>query len=238
MAKNTDMDLVKALAKTLLHLEIQPTKFSPVIVSHPFTDTGIIGLPDKNKKTKMIDLLRDSEGRDDWRVYMTNRIEKSETVSEILAFVTKPYKLTFISFAEQYLSKDDLSDAIRCSWSSIEIISNDIDVSPSRIRTLLKKCNPLLLMDATEKKEYASLPDVITVYRGVNGLKSQKQIKSFSWSLDKDIAEWFSSRFGGDSHVYQAEIEKAHVFAYFKGRGEEEIVVDPKFLLNITEITK
>ena len=238
MTKNTDMDLVKALAKTLLYLEIQPTKYSPVIVSHPFTDTGIIGLPDKNKETKMIDLLRDSEGRDDWRGYMTNRIEKSETVSEILAFVTKPYKLTFISFAEQYLSKDDLSDAIRCSWSSIEIISNDIDVPPSRIRTLLKKCNPLLLMDASEKKGYASLPDVITVYRGVNGLKRQKQIKSFSWSLDKKVAEWFSSRFDGDSHIYQAEIEKNHIFAYFKGRGEEEIVVDPKFLLNMKEINK
>ena len=38
----TDLKSLKALFHALLELDIQPTKMSPLVVKHPFTDSGIV----------------------------------------------------------------------------------------------------------------------------------------------------------------------------------------------------
>ena len=38
-----------------------------------------------------------------------------------------------------------------------------------------------------------------------------------------------------DGTVYQARIDKPHIYAYFDGRNESEVIVDPKYLMDITE---
>ena len=54
--------------------------------------------------------------------------------------------------------------------------------------------------------------------------------------MDYDKAEWFANRFGEeDGTVYEAEIEKAHILAYFNRRNESEVIVDPKHLIDIEE---
>ena len=35
--------------------------------------------------------------------------------------------------------------------------------------------------------------------------------------------------------MYEAQIKKSHVYALFSGRNESEIIVDPKYLMDITE---
>jgi hypothetical protein len=40
--------------------------------------------------------------------------------------------------------------------------------------------------------------------------------------------------FGENGKVYQAEIDKKDVYAYFGGRGESEVIVNPKGLRDIT----
>ena len=43
--KETNLEGVKAMARTLLYTEINRTAYSPMIVQHPFTNTGITNIP-------------------------------------------------------------------------------------------------------------------------------------------------------------------------------------------------
>lgn len=48
---------IKSVARSLLMLDIQPTEFSPIVVKHPFTDSGIVGLRDEKGSHDMVNLL-------------------------------------------------------------------------------------------------------------------------------------------------------------------------------------
>lgn len=81
-----------------------------------------------------------------------------------------------------------------------------------------------LVMDEDEMEAFNALPDLITVYRG-----SQSGLPiGLSWTTDHERAEWFANRYGQDNAmVFEGKINKAHVLAYFLGRGEQEIVAFP-----------
>ena len=52
--------------------------------------------------------------------------------------------------------------------------------------------------------------------------------------MDQDKADWFAHRYGEDGTVYEAQISKAHIHALFNSRNESEVIVDPKYLTDIT----
>ena len=56
-SRNTDLEQVKLVAHALLDVEIQPTEFSPMIVSHPFTNTGVVFFPDEQGNFTQADLF-------------------------------------------------------------------------------------------------------------------------------------------------------------------------------------
>ena len=56
MRKQTNLAEVKLTALALLSTEINETPYSPMIVKHPFTDTGVTALPDGNGGITMINL--------------------------------------------------------------------------------------------------------------------------------------------------------------------------------------
>lgn len=58
---------------------------------------------------------------------------------------------------------------------------------------------------------------------------------ALSWTLDYETADWFARRFDEDGTVYKAQIDKEHIFALFNGRDESEVVLDPKYLKDITQ---
>ena len=45
MKKETDLGGVKAIAKALLMTAVNQTPYSPMLVQHPFTSTGLVALP-------------------------------------------------------------------------------------------------------------------------------------------------------------------------------------------------
>lgn len=59
MRKQTDLAKVKQTALALLSTEINETPYSPMIVKHPFTDTGVSAIPDGKGGVDMIDLTED-----------------------------------------------------------------------------------------------------------------------------------------------------------------------------------
>ena len=72
------------------------------------------------------------------------------------------------------------------------------------------------------------------MFRGVTSINSDN-LRALSWTLDYETADWFAHRFDEDGTVYEARIDKAHIFALFNGRGESEIVLDPKHLKDIAQ---
>jgi hypothetical protein len=78
------------------------------------------------------------------------------------------------------------------------------------------------LMDEEEQSLYKSLGDIETVYRGC-----QKGINEdgISWTLKKDKAQWFATRFGKEGKVLEMRINKEKIVAVFTGRNEYEVVI-------------
>ena len=61
MPRETNLLRVKLVAHTLLDVQIQETALSPVIVSHPFTNSGISALRNEDGSLSMVDLINNSD---------------------------------------------------------------------------------------------------------------------------------------------------------------------------------
>jgi hypothetical protein len=101
------------------------------------------------------------------------------------------------------------------------------------------------LMSKKERDFWQSLPERITIYRGMT-LEEQKQ-KSFgiSWTLKKEIAEFFANDYQRNYStrhkkkvVHQIEINKNEVIAFFNERTEFEIIYLGKITKKRTDIPK
>lgn len=104
MRKQTNLAEVKLTALALLSTEINETPYSPMIVKHPFTDTGVSAIPDGKGGVEMIDLTED-DAQFKWRQSMARQIDKTDNTYAIYMMVTKPYALTFLKFAMPHLSR-------------------------------------------------------------------------------------------------------------------------------------
>lgn len=233
MKKTTDLKAVKETAICLLHLDIGLTPFSPVVVKHPFLENAQILMENKETKSlKLINLLEDEEELLKWQQEIKKEIEKAENVIQIYIMITKPYIFAFLKFVKQYLSKEDLSKILGDAWSRVEQSNMDNNLSKSQLVSLFKQCDPKILMDEEEYQKFQNFPETLEIYRGVTTY-NQKNIKALSWTLKEAKAKWFATRYSEKGKVYKATIGKQNVLAYFTGRNEAEIVVDPKYLENI-----
>ena len=67
MRKETDLEEVKEIATLLLWLPPQATKFSPMIVKHPFTDCGMVVLRNSQQEPKPVNILESESAFSCWR---------------------------------------------------------------------------------------------------------------------------------------------------------------------------
>ena len=231
MKPTTDIEQVKSVARALLMTEVYKTPYSPMVVQHPFTSSGFVATT-KDGVMQLLDITESEENLQAWQAFMRKQINSTDNAYEIYMMTNKPYSLTFLKYASPYLSKADFSKILADAWIRSENPNDDTNVSKSKLISMFKKADPHELMLESELQQYEELDEVVTVYRGVTS-HNAKNIKALSWTLDREKAEWFANRFNEDGTVYEAEIEKTHIFALFNGRNESEVVVDPKFLMDI-----
>ncbi len=231
MQTKTDLDGVKKMAKVLLYTDIHKTKLSPIIVSHFFTSTGIADVGE-NGKIELVDITASEENLRKWQRKTSEYIDKAKDAQEIFYMVNNPYRLAFLKFTKDYLSREDFSSLLSDGWILSENPNQDINVSKLELVQMFKEADRIVLMDEDERAVFSRLGNRVTIYRGVTSY-NEKSVKGLSWTLSQERAEWFATRFGEEGTVYKAEIDKAHILAYFGGRGEAEIVVEPKHLQNI-----
>ena len=206
-----------------------------MIVKNPFTDSGITAIPKPDGRIQMLNLMDDPSDLKRWRDFVSQTIEKSGSAYEVYMMVTKPYGLTFLKFVYPHLSQADMSGILASAWTKAEAPNRDVNVKQSKLLSMFKSADPSALMDEEDLERFQKLEDTVTVYRGVTSFNADN-VKALSWTLDQETAEWFAHRFGEDGTVYEAQISKEHIYAYFSGRNEAEVIVDPKHLMDITEV--
>lgn len=233
MRKETNMAGVRSVAKALLMLDINLTDYSPMIVQHPFTSSGMVAAPTENGLA-MLDITQGDETLSAWRGLMVKQIDQAKNAYHIYMMLNKPYALSFLSLAEPHLSKKDFSEILADAWIRSENPNMDKNFVKKSLVDMFKKADQSILMDGEEKEVFDSFDDTVTIYRGVTSYNA-KNIKALSWTTDYQTAEWFAHRFGEEGTVYEARISKEHILAFFNGRNESEVIVDPKYLTDITE---
>lgn len=233
MRKETNMAGVKSVAKALLMLDIHLTDYSPVIVQHPFTSSGMVAAPTENGLA-MLDITQGDENLSAWRGLMVKQIDQAKNAYHIYMMLNKPYALSFLSLAESHLSQKDFSEILADTWIRSENPNMDKNFVKKSLVDMFKKADQSILMDGEEREMFDSFDDTVTIYRGVTSYNA-KNIKALSWTTDYQTAEWFAHRFGEEGTVYEAQISKEHILAFFNGRNESEVIVDPKYLTDITE---
>ena len=231
--KETDLDGVKTMARTLLYTDIHKTDLSPIIVQHPFTSSGF-NMVMRNGEPKCVDITADNEALDEWRKMVSEQISSAKSAFEIYMMTNKPYGMTFLKYASHHLSKKDFSQILADAWIRSENPNNDPNLTQRKLLSMFQSAEPRHLMSQDELNTLDELDATVTVYRGVTSFNANN-VKALSWTLDRSVAEWFATRFDEDGTVYQAQIEKSHIYAYFDGRNESEVIVDPKYLMDITE---
>lgn len=233
MKEKTDLASVKSVAVSLLMTDYHKTKMSPVVIQHPFTNTGFVQA-EKDGIVQLVDITKSDADFKSWQTRMRGLIEKADNPYLIYMMCNKPYGLTFLKFAMPHLSCEDFSKILSDAWIRSENPNSDPNLSTAKLLTMFRAADIAILMDDKERAELAGLDDTVTIYRGLTS-HNAKNIKAMSWTLNYDTASWFAHRFDEDGTVYEASIDKSNILALFNGRNESEIIVDPKHLMDITE---
>ena len=232
MSDRNDLEGLKRFAKTLLKLDIQKTEMSPLVVKHPFTDSGIVGIRQEDGHYAIGNLIDSEADMKAWNKQTEELIDQAETPFHVFMMITKSYMLGFLKYAKPFLSSEDFTKMLADAWVRSESPNADPNLSKSKLVSLFKAADPEILMDAEERAQLQSLDDPVTIYRGVTSYNA-RNVKALSWTLDENVARWFASRFGEQGRVYQAQIAKDDILAIFTGRNESEVIVDPKQLREI-----
>lgn len=90
------------------------------------------------------------------------------------------------------------------------------------------------LMDESEQRALAAMDPTIVVHRGyaVTGREH-----GLSWTRDRATASWFAGRLAHDGQtprVASGVVARAAVIAHFTGRGEDELVILPGAVQEMT----
>lgn len=232
MRETTDIQSVKTVARWLLWTDVHKTPYSPIIVQHPFTSSGLTVL---GGATEIIDITESTQNLQRWREYISKKIDRADDVIAVYIMLNKTYGLTFLKYAKQYLSAKDLSEILADAWIRSENPNMDANVTKSELAAMFEQADKAALMTDEERKRLSAMDDIITIYRGITPYNA-KNVRALSWTTDIKKAEWFANRFGQSGTVYKTQISKAKVLAYFTSRGESEIIVNPKEIKNLQAI--
>ena len=228
----TNLPKIKDISKRMVEMKITKTNYWPEIAQHPFTSSGLFFWESENGEHQFGILDEGTEAYEKWKAQKMRLIDMAETIFQIYILINTPWSLFFINLVEPYLSAEDFAALLKDAFMGMEQPNMDSNISTTQIKNYFKKCDKNALMEEEELEVYNSLPDIVTVYRGVTSYNNKK-IEVLSWTIDPEVAKWSANRYEEHGQVYAATISKKHILAYFGGRNEAEVIVDPSKLKDI-----
>lgn len=218
--RKTSLAAVRDTSKMLLHAVPLECNNPFGIVQHPFTNTMFSMSTDK----KLLDLSQ-TEDRDIWLKNTEYTITHSN-VDFIFHYLNTPWLLTWLKFNKTNLSPKDFAKYLAIAWVSSENPNDDKNVPIRTLVSWFRNVDKRVLMQSDDYKYYQSLPDVVTLYRGVSPGRKKYGL---SWTDDVETAKWFKQRFeedGNKGELLTVTVPKEYCLCYFNTRGEKEIILD------------
>jgi len=234
--QHTDLESVKKVCLTFLHMPLRETEFGKAIAVHPIFDSFYQMDESGDGEQRIFDMSEDHDACARLILRCEKKINSAKCCDDIINIIRPPYRLVALKYMKRYMSLGDFSKAFGDVWVESENPNGDINVPPNESAKYFKQADKRKLMNDAEYEYYANLPERMTIYRGV----SVGRVKNgLSWTADEKIAVWFANRFnnnGKRGYLLKADILKENVLAYFCRRGEEELVVYPKDIEQIERI--
>lgn len=116
-------------------------------------------------------------------------------------------------------------------WTSNESIFQDIDLISDLWQGMGVHdiSDRHFCMDKSYRETLESLPENVEIWRGCY----EGNLLGWSWTLDKDTAQFFADRFipDGKPIISKTLIQKKYLIAFFDSRNEKEVVLDPSVLV-------
>lgn len=141
----------------------------------------------------------------------------------------KPYRMTMLMnwWHDKVIDLDILKDLLPEVWVNTE---HPRQFGYSRIVKLFRATG--YLTDAPDHQP----PDSILIFRGCQ----PKDKRGISWTFNPRKADWFARRLDhrGTAKVYKARVRsKKGILGVFLSRDEDEVVVDPRYLIDVEEMS-
>ena len=228
--KQTDLQTIKTLAKGLLDIAVLETEYSPMIVSHPFTKSGLIIIPYDDDYFQL-DITKNKQDLEKWKAVMSKQIDSCNDVYNIYHILNDAYRLMFFDYIANHLSKEDFSVLLGEAWVGSEYANDDANVTKKQMLAHFKNADKTAMMTESELETFEDLDDTMIIYRGVSS-KQRTNAEALSWTISFGKAKWFAERWG-KGHIYSAVVDKKDVYAYFDRKDEDEVVVDFSKLKNV-----
>ena len=141
-----------------------------------------------------------------------------------LGIYERPFRLDMIVewWRNNELSDEKLAELLAWAWPDTE---SDDTLQSELIRDHIL---PLFsyLGFISDDDEVVQLEQPIRVFRGGSP-------DGIAWSESLETAQWFATRFAPHQPVYEAVAWPENILARFRGRNEQEVVIDPRTLENI-----
>lgn len=215
----TNLRAIKDTAITLLYIEPKPVPELPVFLTHPYFESRAVFLQNNHK---LVDIIENPEALQMEREIMKAKINNANSAKKVFMFLRPQYRLVLFKYTNQYMSPEDFEKVLLFSWIMVEHPLRDINVTKNEMLKWFSKIG------------YTSnLSGIVTIYRGVG---SEEYRDGISWTLDKNKAKWFATRFTQEGVVYSATVKSENILYYITDRNEEEIIVDPKKLIHVEKI--
>lgn len=144
---------------------------------------------------------------------------------ELFVFLhERPYRAKALSRIMKKVPDEEYWPLLRSVWIDTE---NLWQWGPLVRRLLLAdKSHRSRLMYEHEQVHIQRLPEVAPlIFRGYS---LPGKARGWSWTFDRDKAEWFARRFATKTaDLAIGEVYRKDIVAYITGRDEEEVIVDP-----------
>jgi len=132
----------------------------------------------------------------------------------------RPYRLQAFGDIQEFLSNQEYWSLLASIWTDTENAWAHLDLWREFFSS--DRANREWLMDWDEQMAYEGLGETVTVYRGYQpGLNKD----GISWTVNREKAEWFATRFGKKGKVLEKQVSKRDIIAVFTGRNEYEVVI-------------
>ena len=210
---------LRSFSKTFARaVEIESGTF---FVRHPFTSASVTVGADG----KMVDLTNEADYQK-WLEGLDALIDRVPVETLFSVYINDAWRLTWLKYAKDSLSQKDFSEFLGMAWVSAENPNMDANVKIPTLISWFRSADKKALMDEEDYKVWESLPDTVTLYRGVS---VGRERYGLSWTRSREKAEWFMHRFeNGDRRgtLLEVTVPKNLCLCYFNSRGEDEIVLD------------